>query len=150
VATELPEVTVGVGTILDGDQMRDAEWAGAGFVVSPGMTAELVSAARRAGIPWLPGVATPSEAMHAAAEGFEILKLFPATVVGGVPLLRALQGPLPRLRFCPTGGIDGASFRDYLEQPNVLCVGGSWMAPSAAVAAGLWSEITRRAREVAP
>ena len=145
-----PEVTVGVGTVLDGDQLRAAEGVGARFAVSPGLTADLVHAAWQGEIPWLPGVATVSEAMTAAAEGFPVQKLFPAAVLGGVALLKALRGPLPRLSFCPTGGIGAASYRDYLAQPNVLCVGGSWMVPTETVAAEDWPRITHLAKEITP
>ena len=144
----LPGVAVGVGTVIDGDQLRAAEAVGARFAVSPGLTADLVHAAWQGEIPWLPGVATVSEAMTAAAEGFPVLKLFPAEVLGGVRLLKALQGPLPQLSFCPTGGIGAGSYQDYLAQPNVLCVGGSWMVPAATVEAEDWPRITHLAKEI--
>ena len=149
VARDLPEVTVGAGTLTAAHQFPEAAAAGARFTVSPGFTPGLADAARKSGLAWLPGVATPGEAMVAREAGFEILKLFPARAVGGLTLLKAIHGPLPELSFCPTGGIQASSYRDYLALPNVLCVGGSWMAPSDAVAAGDWTSITRRAGEVA-
>jgi 2-dehydro-3-deoxyphosphogluconate aldolase/(4S)-4-hydroxy-2-oxoglutarate aldolase len=130
VVREVPEVLVGAGTVLDEEQLKGARKAGARFAVSPGLTPALITAARRVGLPWLPGVATPSEAMTAAEAGFTVLKLFPAAAVGGLALLRSLRGPLPHLAFCPTGGLDETTYPQYLEQPNVICVGGSWMVNS--------------------
>lgn len=148
-AEEVPEVVVGAGTITRAEQLRAAESAGARFAVSPGVTDDLLRAARRRRLPFVPGVATVSEAMAARRAGFDVLKLFPAAAVGGVAFLRAIRGPLPELAFCPTGGIDARSFRAYLAEPNVLCVGGSWIVPRAALAARRWDAITIAAREVA-
>ncbi|SEO66374.1 bifunctional 4-hydroxy-2-oxoglutarate aldolase/2-dehydro-3-deoxy-phosphogluconate aldolase [Aquisalimonas asiatica] len=138
---EVPDAIVGVGTILQPEDMRRAADAGAAFAVSPGLTPALVEAARDSGLPFLPGVMTPGEAMQAREYGFRALKLFPAEQAGGVPMLKALAGPLPDLTFCPTGGVTQVSFTDYLALPNVACVGGSWLAPADSVAAGDWEGI---------
>lgn len=140
-------VIVGAGTILSGEDLAACAAAGATFAVSPGLTDALAAAAENSPIPLLPGVMTPSEAMRARQHGFRLLKLFPAAVAGGIPMLRALGGPLSDLQFCPTGGIGAATFRDYLQLPNVVCVGGSWVAPRAAVAAADWQQLTRLAEE---
>ncbi|CUA83670.1 Entner-Doudoroff aldolase [Gulbenkiania indica] len=146
---ELPDVIVGAGTLRTRPQMEAALDAGAQFCVSPGLTPELASAARSAGVPFIPGVATPSEAMHAQDEGFLVQKLFPAEAVGGVRLLQALAGPLPDLRFCPTGGIHAGNAAEYLAQPNVMAVGGSWLTPDDAIGTRDWARITRLAAEAA-
>lgn len=144
---EVPDAIVGAGTVRTRAHLEAALDAGAQFGISPGLTPELAAAARASGVPFIPGVATPSEAMHAQDEGFNILKLFPAEAVGGIKLLKALAGPLPELRFCPTGGIDIHSAPNYLALPNVLCVGGSWLTPDDAIAAQDWARITALARE---
>jgi 2-dehydro-3-deoxyphosphogluconate aldolase/(4S)-4-hydroxy-2-oxoglutarate aldolase len=143
---EVPGAIVGAGTLRNRAQLEAALDAGAQFGVSPGLTPELASAARNANLTLLPGVATASEAMRAQDEGFDILKLFPAEAVGGVKLLKSLAGPLPELRFCPTGGIDVNSAPSYLALPNVLAVGGSWLTPDDAIAAQDWDRITALAR----
>ena len=147
IAAEVPEVIVGAGTVTRAPELDAVRDAGGRFAVSPGLVPELARAARAADMPLLPGVMTPSEALAARDLGFDILKLFPAKVAGGIPFLKAISGPLPDLMFCPTGGIGASSFRDYLELPNVVCVGGSWVAPSAAVDAADWARITELARE---
>jgi len=147
IRSEVPEAIVGAGTVLTPDQLQRAMDAGAQFAISPGLTPELAVAARDASVCLVPGVATASEAMRASDYGFGAQKLFPAEAVGGTALLKALAGPLPHLRFCPTGGINPANAPDYLNLPNVPCVGGSWLAPEAAVAAGDWPRITRLAQE---
>ncbi|BAK74962.1 KHG/KDPG aldolase [Pseudogulbenkiania sp. NH8B] len=144
---EVPDALVGAGTVRTRAHLEAALDAGAQFGLSPGLTPELAAAARASGVPFIPGVATPSEAMHAQDEGFNILKLFPAEAVGGIKLLKALAGPLPELRFCPTGGIDASNAPAYLAQPNVLAVGGSWLTPADALAAQDWERITQLARE---
>lgn len=149
VRDELPGVTVGAGTVTEPAQLSAVETAGAAFAVSPGLTADLAAAARRSRIPLLPGVTTASEAMTARTLGFEVVKLFPAGPLGGPAYLRALTAALPGLSFCPTGGIGAGDFREYLELSAVVCVGGSWMAPAEAVAAGDWPAITALAREAA-
>lgn len=145
----VPDAIVGAGTLLNRAQFDAALDAGIQFGVSPGFTCELGAAARSSGIPFIPGVATPSEAMHAYDEGFAVQKLFPAEAVGGVKLLKSLAGPLPELRFCPTGGISEKNAPDYLALPNVVCVGGSWLVPEDALAERNWDRITELARQAA-
>ena len=145
----VPGAVVGAGTVLDRAQWQRAIDSGAVFGVSPGLTAELASAARASALPFLPGVATASEAMRAADEGFDTLKLFPAEAVGGRALLRSLHGPLPHLQFCPTGGIHAGNAAEYLALPNVGCVGGSWIAAEALVAARDWSRVRELAAQAA-
>ncbi len=145
ISAALPRVVVGAGTVQRPADVAQAATAGARFLVSPGMTAELASAALASDLPYLPGVATPSEIMAARDLGLCFLKLFPAEALGGVALLRALATVFPGVAFCPTGGIEERSARDYLALPNVPIVGGSWMAPRDAVAAGDWAVIRRLA-----
>lgn len=149
VAERVPGAVVGAGTLITPDDLAAAHYHGAVFGVSPGLSPALREAAAAGPLPLLPGVATASEAMTAAEAGFSTLKLFPAVPVGGVALLQALGGPLPALRFCPTGGVGPENAADFLALPNVLCVGGSWVAPRAAVAAGDWATITALARQAA-
>jgi 2-dehydro-3-deoxyphosphogluconate aldolase/(4S)-4-hydroxy-2-oxoglutarate aldolase len=144
-----PDAVVGAGTLLTPQDVRNAKAAGAAFGVSPGATDRLLDAAEDAGLPMLPGVATPGEAMRAAERGLEVLKFFPAEQNGGAPVLAAWSGPLPALRFCPTGGVSLKNAADYLRLPNVLCVGGSWVAPRDAVAAGDWARVETLARDAA-
>lgn len=146
IGAEVPDAIVGVGTVRNAAQLEAALKAGARFAISPGLTPDLAAAARGLPVPFLPGVATPAEAMWAADYGFTVQKLFPAEAVGGRALLKALAGPLPDLKYCPTGGIGPANAADYLALPNVLCVGGSWLTPQAAVAARDWAAITELAR----
>ena len=146
IAAEVEGAVVGAGTVLTPQQLAAAEAAGARFAVSPGFSHRLVDAAA---IPLLPGVATASEAMAAQDAGLRFLKLFPAEAIGGAPLLKALYGPLADLRFCPTGGITAAIAPSYLEQPNVVCVGGSWMTPPALLAAGDWEGVRALAAKAA-
>ncbi|WP_353152311.1 bifunctional 4-hydroxy-2-oxoglutarate aldolase/2-dehydro-3-deoxy-phosphogluconate aldolase [Pollutimonas bauzanensis] len=147
ISQAVPEALVGVGTVRSAQQLDAAVKAGAKFAVSPGLTPDIAQAARQAGIPFLPGVATPSESMYAADQGFTVQKLFPAEAVGGVALLKALYGPLPDIVFCPTGGINAANAGQYLALPNVKCVGGSWLTPDAMVAGKNWDAITDLARQ---
>ncbi len=144
---EVPGAIVGAGTLRNRAQLEAALDAGAQFGVSPGLTPELASAARNANLTLLPGVATASEAMRAQDEGFDILKLFPAEAVGGIKLLKSLAGPLPDLRFCPTGGIDLVKAKEYLALQNVLAVGGSWLTPEDAIANRDWARITELAKQ---
>lgn len=146
IAAELPDVVVGLGTLLSPRDVDDALRIGARFAVSPGTTPALLRAAAATGLPLIPGVATVSEAMQAREAGFELLKLFPAEAVGGIGLLKSLAAPLPDLAFCPTGGIDERNAASYLALRNVVAVGGSWLAPAADVAAGNWAGITERVR----
>ena len=147
VAREVPGAIVGAGTVLNRDHVREAQRAGALFCVSPGATPALLEAADVAGVPLLPGVATASEAMVAQEAGCRFLKFFPAEASGGVNFLKSVYWPLPALRFCPTGGIDAAKAQAYLALPNVLCVGGSWVVPQAAVTKGDYAAITALAGE---
>ena len=149
IARSVPGAHVGAGTIVDPAQIQAAVDAGARFLVSPGTSPALAAAAAQAPIPFLPGVATPSEAMTLRALGFRAMKLFPAEAVGGAKLLASLYAPLPDIVFCPTGGIDAAKAAIYLALPNVLCVGGSWMLPTAALEAGDYAEVEALAREAA-
>lgn len=137
---------VGAGTVLTREDALRARDAGARFAVSPGLTDALASACAEAGLPLLPGAVTASEAMRAAATGYDMLKFFPAEAAGGVALLAALAGPLPRIGFCPTGGITAGNAARYLALPNVVCVGGSWLAPPADLRACDWAGIEARAR----
>jgi 2-dehydro-3-deoxyphosphogluconate aldolase / (4S)-4-hydroxy-2-oxoglutarate aldolase len=148
-AGELEGAVVGAGTVLTPAQYREAERAGAGFVVSPGATEPLLEAAAASPVPFLPGAASVSEVMRLHEQGYRCLKFFPAEPAGGVAWLKALASPLPEVSFCPTGGIDAARAERYLSLPNVLCVGGSWVAPGEAVAAGDWPKIAGLARAAA-
>ena len=145
----VPGAVVGAGTLLTPDDVGAAKAAGARFGVSPGATEALLAACEAEGLPLLPGAATASEAMALLARGYDMLKFFPAEPAGGVAALRALGGPLPALSFCPTGGIGPDNAGAYLALGNVACVGGSWVAPAGAAAAGRWAEIETLAREAA-
>jgi 2-dehydro-3-deoxyphosphogluconate aldolase/(4S)-4-hydroxy-2-oxoglutarate aldolase len=150
---EVPDVFVGVGvgvgTVTAPSEVARAVEAGADFLVSPGTPAGLAQALIEAPIPALPGCATVSEAMTLAALGFPVLKFFPAEPSGGVRWLRAVAEPLPHIRFCPTGGVNGDNAASYLALPNVIAVGGSWVAPAQAIAAGDFAGIVERARAAA-
>lgn len=145
----VPQAIIGAGTLTTRRDFFDAARAGAEFGVTPGLTPELIAAAREVELPLLPGIMTPSELMAARAAGFDACKLFPAQPAGGLGLLRALAGPFPDQAFCPTGGITQENAAQFLALPNVLCVGGSWVAPPAAIEAGDWSRIEHLARRAA-
>lgn len=147
VARAVPAMQVGAGTVTRAAEVARVQSAGARFGLSPGATPELLAAVRAAGLPFVPGVATPGEAMAARDAGFTLLKCFPAAQLGGVEVLKAWGGPLPELRFCPTGGVSLANMASFLSLPNVAMVGGSWLTPAAAVQAGDWARITQLARE---
>ena len=147
IAAEVPDCVVGVGTVLRAADIAAAIAAGAKYLVSPGTPAELAAALADASIPVLPGCATVSEAMALGARGFKVLKFFPAEASGGTAWLKSIAAPLPELKFCPTGGIDSRNIATYLACPNVLAVGGSWVAPKDAIAAGDFTRITQLARE---
>jgi 2-dehydro-3-deoxyphosphogluconate aldolase/(4S)-4-hydroxy-2-oxoglutarate aldolase len=149
IAREVPQAIVGAGTVLDEPQLRQALAAGARFGVSPGCTAALAEAVRASKLPFLPGVQTVSEALAAREQGFSLLKFFPADAAGGPGWLKAVAAPLAGVRFCPTGGIGLSTAPAYLALPNVACVGGSWVAPRDAVAAGDWSRISHLAAQAA-
>ncbi|MGF1551905.1 MAG: bifunctional 4-hydroxy-2-oxoglutarate aldolase/2-dehydro-3-deoxy-phosphogluconate aldolase [Paracoccaceae bacterium] len=144
-----PDAVVGAGTLLSPEDVRQAKAAGARFGVSPGASERVLDAAEAAGLPMLPGVATPSEAMRAAERGLDVLKFFPAEANGGAGVLKAWASPLPHIRFCPTGGVTPGNAATYLALPNVLCVGGSWLAPPDRLQAGDWDDVTRLAQEAA-
>lgn len=147
VARAVPAMQVGAGTVTRAAEVARVQSAGARFGLSPGATPELLAAVCAAGLPFVPGVATPGEAMAARDAGFTLLKCFPAAQLGGVEVLKAWGGPLPDLRFCPTGGVSLANMVSFLSLPNVAMVGGSWLTPAAAVAAGDWARVTQLARE---
>jgi 2-dehydro-3-deoxyphosphogluconate aldolase/(4S)-4-hydroxy-2-oxoglutarate aldolase len=147
VAAEVQEATVGAGTILDARQFDEAAKAGAKFIVSPGITRELLAAAVDSPVPLLPGAITPGEIMAAREAGLRFLKFFPAEQAGGAAFLKALASPIADVKFCPTGGISVRNAADYLRLPNVVCVGGSWIAPDDLVQAGRWDTIEMLARE---
>jgi 2-dehydro-3-deoxyphosphogluconate aldolase/(4S)-4-hydroxy-2-oxoglutarate aldolase len=149
VAMEVEGATVGAGTVLSPRQFDAAARSGARFIVSPGTTQELLDAAHESEVPLLPGAMTPSEIMSIHEEGYSVLKFFPAEQAGGARFLAALASPLPRARFCPTGGITAANAGAYLALDNVVCVGGSWVAPDAMVREGQWRRIAELSREAA-
>ena len=142
IIAEVPDAVVGIGTILNGDDLARAEALGAKFGISPGATPELLKAVAASGLPFAPGIATASELMQALAHGFDVVKFFPAEQAGGIKALRALAGPFPNVRVCPTGGIGEANAATWLAEPNVLAVGGSWLCPAAEIRAGNWAGIT--------
>ncbi|MER6115983.1 bifunctional 4-hydroxy-2-oxoglutarate aldolase/2-dehydro-3-deoxy-phosphogluconate aldolase [Streptomyces sp. A0642] len=145
IAAEVPDAVVGAGTVISARNVSDTVAAGARFLVSPGWTDTLLDAMRASGLPFLPGVSTTSEVVALLERGVTEMKFFPAEAAGGTAYLKALSAPLPRARFCPTGGISLASAPSYLSLPNVGCVGGSWMLPGDAVAARDWSRVERLA-----
>ncbi|MGA5066116.1 bifunctional 4-hydroxy-2-oxoglutarate aldolase/2-dehydro-3-deoxy-phosphogluconate aldolase [Streptomyces exfoliatus] len=147
VAAEVPDAVVGAGTVVSAADVADAVGAGARFLVSPGWTERLLGAMGDSGVPFLPGVSTASEVVALLERGVDTMKFFPAEAAGGVPYLKSLAGPLPRARFCPTGGVSLASAPAYLSLPNVGCVGGTWMLPSDALAARDWARVESLARE---
>ncbi|MBZ8134982.1 bifunctional 4-hydroxy-2-oxoglutarate aldolase/2-dehydro-3-deoxy-phosphogluconate aldolase [Afifella sp. IM 167] len=147
IAEEVEEVAVGVGTVLAPDHLTRAERAGARFWVSPGMSPLLKEAAKYCVLPGLPGASSASEAMSLVEAGYHLQKFFPAEAAGGVAYLKALGAPLPEIRFCPTGGVSPANAGAYLSLANVFTVGGSWLAPQDAIAAGDWARIETLARE---
>jgi 2-dehydro-3-deoxyphosphogluconate aldolase / (4S)-4-hydroxy-2-oxoglutarate aldolase len=136
-----PDISVGAGTVLSASDLQSAANAGAAFAISPGCTVPLLEAGREAPIPYLPAVATPSEVMNGLAAGYRFFKFFPAEAAGGIPMLKSFAGPFPEVRFCPTGGITQSTVRSYLELPNVLCAGGTWLSPAEALAARDWARI---------
>ncbi|TGD73432.1 bifunctional 4-hydroxy-2-oxoglutarate aldolase/2-dehydro-3-deoxy-phosphogluconate aldolase [Mangrovimicrobium sediminis] len=147
VRDEVPEILVAAGTVNTPQDVERVVAAGVGLALSPGATPQLLAAAAEAPLDFIPGIASASELMAAQAHGFGICKLFPAAVLGGIDLLRALGGPFPEARFCPTGGLGPDNFRDYLAQPNVVCCGGSWMVAGDLVSGGEWETIESLARE---
>lgn len=149
IAAEVPEVRVGAGTVTTAHQVREATRAGAAFVVTPGSPEGLVDVIEDAGIPLLPGASTVTEMMRLLARGLSVQKFFPAEASGGPAMIRAVSGPFPGLRFCPTGGISMRNAADYLALDNVPCVGGSWLATAAHMRAGDWTAVERLAAAAA-
>lgn len=147
IADKVPEATVGAGTILNSAQFEAAEKAGAQFIVSPGLTGQLIEKAASSNIPLLPGAVTPGEIMAAREKGYDILKFFPAEQAGGIDYLQALASPFAGVTFCPTGGIKLSTAAQWLALPNVICIGGSWLAPKKLIQAEHWNAITALAAE---
>ena len=140
--SEVPDAIVGIGTILNPADLARAKALGAHFGISPGGTPDLLKAAADGDLPFAPGIATASELMAALAHGLDIVKFFPAEPSGGIKALRALAGPFPNIRVCPTGGIGEANAAAWLAEPNVLAVGGSWLCPAADIKSGNWAGIS--------
>ena len=149
IQSEVEGAIVGAGTVLAPKQLEAVTALGCRFAVSPGFTPALLDAAEASPCPLLPGAATAAEVMQLLERGHDRLKFFPAEAAGGVPMLKSLASPLPQAKFCPTGGVGPDNARTYLDLPNVLCVGGSWVAPKGAVAAGDWARIETLAAEAA-
>jgi 2-dehydro-3-deoxyphosphogluconate aldolase/(4S)-4-hydroxy-2-oxoglutarate aldolase len=147
VATNVPQMLLSAGTVLNGADLRAARNAGATFAISPGATPALLTAARDQQMPIIPGVATASDVIQAIEFGLGFCKYFPAGIAGGVDGLKAMHGPFPNMKFCPTGGVSLTNAKDYLRLPNVVCVGGSWLTPAAAMREKDWSGIAKLARE---
>jgi 2-dehydro-3-deoxyphosphogluconate aldolase / (4S)-4-hydroxy-2-oxoglutarate aldolase len=147
IAAEVPDAVVGAGTVLDAAQLDAVGRAGAVFAIAPGSTPRLYEAAADAAIPFIPAIATASEIMLGLEHGHRRFKFFPAAASGGIAALRSFAGPFPEVRFCPTGGIDASTSRDYLALANVATVGGSWMVPGDALAARDWGRIGALARQ---
>lgn len=146
---DVPGGVVGAGTLITPEDVRAAKAAGAQFGVSPGATDALIAACEAEDLPLLPGAATATEAMALLAKGYDMLKFFPAEASGGAPALKAIGAPLPQITFCPTGGVSPSNARDYLSLSNVVCAGGSWVAPKQMVQNGDWAGIETLAREAA-
>ncbi len=149
IAKAVPAMVTGAGSVRTPGQMQAVVDAGARFTVCPGATDRLVDAAERSGVPFFPGGATPSEMLRLYEQGFTTQKFFPAEVAGGIPMLKAVAGPLPEVSFMPTGGISAERASDYLALPNVACVGGSWITPKKLLAAGDFESIGKLAAEAA-
>jgi 2-dehydro-3-deoxyphosphogluconate aldolase/(4S)-4-hydroxy-2-oxoglutarate aldolase len=147
IAREVPGAIVGAGTVRSGEDVHAAHAAGAKFIVSPGYTKAVGDACKSLGVVLLPGVSTGSEIMMAVDDGFTFLKLFPATAVGGIPLLKAFSGPFADVAFCPTGGITVETAPQFLALPNVKVVGGSWLTPADAMKSGDWARVTELAKQ---
>ena len=142
IMAEVPDAIVGIGTILNANDLARAEALGVAFGISPGITPDLLKAAAASRLPFAPGIATASELMQALAHGFDLVKFFPAEQSGGIKALRALAGPFPDVLICPTGGIGEANAASWLSERNVVAVGGSWLCPAAEIRSGNWAGIT--------
>jgi 2-dehydro-3-deoxyphosphogluconate aldolase/(4S)-4-hydroxy-2-oxoglutarate aldolase len=143
IVAEVPDAVVGAGTIINETTLHAAIDAGAEFIISPGTTPALADAALKTGVAFIPGVATPGEALAMFAKGITEMKFFPAEAAGGIPMLKSIGAPIPQITFCPTGGVNQKNVADYYSQPNVGVVGGSWMCAASLVDAENWDEITR-------
>jgi 2-dehydro-3-deoxyphosphogluconate aldolase/(4S)-4-hydroxy-2-oxoglutarate aldolase len=149
ILAEVPEAIVGIGTVLTPDDYERAAKLGAAFAISPGLSVELLDAARAGELPFAPGIQTASDLMACVTRGFGLVKFFPAVPAGGLAALDALGGPFPTVRFCPTGGINTGNAAQWLAHKKVVAIGGSWVAPAADIKAGRWAEIEQRARDAA-
>lgn len=147
ISEDVPDAIVGAGTILNGNHFEAAENAGAKFIVSPGLTGELIDVADESDIPLLPGAITPSELMGALEEGYRCLKFFPAMAAGGIDFVKSLASPFADIKFCPTGGISQNNAAEWLKLPNVICIGGSWVAPKKLVDGKDFAAITALAND---
>ncbi len=147
IAQEVPDAIVGAGTIINPEQLQAAADAGAVFAISPGLTATLLAAAQKSSIALIPGISSLSELMLGMEYGLDHFKFFPAENAGGVPMLKAIAGPIPQVTFCPTGGISLKNYNEYLALPNVACCGGSWLAPADVVKNKDWAKVTQLAQE---
>ncbi|ALM90205.1 MULTISPECIES: bifunctional 4-hydroxy-2-oxoglutarate aldolase/2-dehydro-3-deoxy-phosphogluconate aldolase [Alteromonas] len=147
IADEVPDSLIGAGTVTNAQQLKAVIEAGAKFAISPGMTADLLKAGMEAEIPLIPGISSTSELMKGKDAGYTHMKFFPAEASGGVKAIKAISGPFPEFTFCPTGGIGPGNYNDYLALKNVVCVGGSWLAPDDAIESGDWDRITQLAKE---
>lgn len=147
IAKELPQMCVGAGTLTNAKEFKDALYYGAQFVFSPGNSKELMQIASELKVPFIPGVATPSDIMMAKSEGFEYCKLFPASLVGGVKALKAYSSVFSTMKFCPTGGVNLENVQEYMALENVVCVGGTWMLPAKLIEEKRFSEITELCEE---
>jgi 2-dehydro-3-deoxyphosphogluconate aldolase/(4S)-4-hydroxy-2-oxoglutarate aldolase len=145
----VPEAIVGTGTVCSEEQIRLSEDLGCQFMISPGATDKLLSIGSQSSVPFLPGISTVSELMRGMEYGLENFKFFPAEAAGGAPVMKAMAGPFPNIKFCPTGGIGLGNALDYLTLPNVMCVGGSWIAKPNDIREKRWKDIERLAREAA-
>ncbi|WP_218354886.1 bifunctional 4-hydroxy-2-oxoglutarate aldolase/2-dehydro-3-deoxy-phosphogluconate aldolase [Alteromonas lipotrueiana] len=147
IATEVPDALIGAGTVTNAQELKNVVEAGAKFAISPGMTAELLKAGKECEIPLIPGISSTSDLMKAKDAGYTHMKFFPAEASGGIKAIKSISGPFPDVTFCPTGGISLANYKDYLALKNVVCVGGSWVAPDDAIESGDWERITQLAKE---
>ena len=146
ISQEVKEAIVGAGTITTPEQLKAAEEAGAVFAISPGLTPALLRAANEGNIALIPGISTLSELMVGMEAGLDHFKFFPAEAAGGIPMLKAIAGPIPQVTFCPTGGISPENYNAYLSLNNVACVGGSWLVPEDAVKEKNWAKVTELAK----
>lgn len=147
IAKEVPEAIIGAGTVTNREQLQQVIDAGAKFAISPGLTSDLLKAGNESSIALIPGISSISELMTAVDHGYTHLKFFPAEASGGVNALKAIGGPFPDIKFCPTGGISPSNYNDYLALPSVRCAGGSWLAPEEAMINGDWDKITELAKQ---